>query len=78
LLLWARNFEALSRRTRPPDRTAGRRRRRALALRWRKAAAALEQLGRGREARDCWVRSLRLHPWDHRVWSGILRGLWGA
>lgn len=71
-LMWARTYDGLA------DELGSARlpaavRRRTLEKRWRKAGDAMSRMERTRDARRCYGRAVRLRPWSHKAWGGLLR-----
>jgi hypothetical protein len=71
-LMWARNYDGLADEL-GPARLPAAVRRRALDKRWRKAGDAMIRMERTRDARCCYWRAVRLRPWSHKAWGGLLR-----
>ena len=50
-------------------------RRQSLEVWWRRAGAAMHRLGQMHDARACYARAVRLCPWSHKAWRGLLSAL---
>lgn len=70
-LRWARLYEGLATEL-GPERLPAVLRRRTLEVWWRRAGAAMRQVERMHEARGCYARAVRLCPWSHKAWLGLL------
>ena len=70
-MMWARIYEELADELGPGHVPAAFRRR-VLAIRWRRAGAAMRRIDRTRDARGCYARALRWRPWSLKAWSGLL------
>jgi glycosyltransferase involved in cell wall biosynthesis len=71
-LIWARAYEAVANEL-GPARLPASFLRRTLAPRWAEAGVAMRQVGRCREASDCFRRALRRRPFWIKAWTGLLR-----
>ena len=70
-MMWARIYEELAHEL-GPEHVPATFRRRALAIRWRQAGAAMNRIDRTRDARGCYARAVRWRPWSWKAWKGLL------
>lgn len=70
-LRWARLYEGLAAEL-GPTRVPAVLRRHSLEVWWRRAGAAMRQIERMHDARGCYARAVRLCPWSHKAWRGLL------
>lgn len=70
-LRWARLYEGLAVEL-GPARLPAALRRRSLEVWWRRAGAAMRRIERMRDARGCYARAVRLCPWSHKAWRGLI------